>query len=79
MIKVILVILVVVVIWAFIRSIIKMIADNKPVDSAKLKVWLDKELPLPDHKPTDLGYLDRMKRNRKYKAKVVVRTAYLNK
>ena len=77
MIKVILVILLVVVIWVFIRSIIKMIADNKPVDSTKLKVWLDKKLP--EYKPTDLGYLDRMKRKRKYKAKTVVKTAYLNK
>jgi hypothetical protein len=79
MVKIILVSLVVVVIWVFIRSIIKMIIDNKPVDLTKMRELLNKELPLPDHKPTDLSYLDRMKRNRKYKAKVVVRTAYLNK
>lgn len=77
MLSVVLVILVFVVIWAFIRSIIKMILDNKPVDSAKLVVWLDKKLP--EYKPTDLGYLDRIKRNRKYKTKTVVRKVILKK
>jgi hypothetical protein len=79
MLSVVLVILVVVVIWVFIRSIIKMILDNKPVDSAKLRELLNKELPLPDHKPTNLSYLDRIKRNRKYKTKTVVRKVFLKK
>ena len=45
------------------------IKPSKPTDLTKLKEWLNKNHPIP--KPKDLSYLDKMKRKRKYKPKVV--------
>jgi len=63
------------VVYVFYYSIKLMVKDmNKETNTAKLQEWLNKVHPLPERKPADFSYVEKMKRKRKYKPKAVIKT-----
>lgn len=63
-----------VVVYVFYYSLKLMVKDtNKKSDTTKLKEWLNRVHPLPERKPADFSYVEKMKRKRKYKPKAVIK------